>query len=157
MFETEKPDYERHQFGGSAGGPIVPNRLHFFGAFERTDQEEFYTVNTGQSQFYGALEGTFPRPSWRNLYSLRGDWQISNSQNVFGRYLGENEEKACQGCGGINASGRDEDIPRRSVVAGHTWIQRSPRAQRLPFSVCVRGVLRLSRRNGALVANRAVS
>ena len=123
VFETVKPEYSRHQFGGSAGGPIIQNKLHFFGSFERTDQEEFYTVNTGLPQFYGSLEGTFPRPSWRNLYSLRGDWQISNSQNAFGRYLGQNEVKACQGCGGTSASGRDEEIPRRSIVAGHTWIR----------------------------------
>ena len=31
--------------------------------------------------------------------------------------------KACQGCGGTSASGRDEEIPRRSIVAGHTWIR----------------------------------
>jgi hypothetical protein len=123
IFETTKPEYERHQFGGSAGGPIMQNRLHFFGSFERTDQEEFYTVNTLAPQFYSAVEGTFPKTAWRNLYSVRGDWQISNSQNMFGRFLGENEEKGCQGCGGTSASGRDEGIPRRSVVVGHTWIR----------------------------------
>ena len=123
VFEAVKPEYRRHQFGGSAGGPIVRDRVHFFGAFERTDTDEFYTVNTGQPQFYAALEGTFPLPSFRNLYSLRGDWQMSNAQSVFARYLGENEKKACQGCGGTVAQGRDEEIPRRSVVAGHTWIR----------------------------------
>lgn len=123
VFEAEKPEYRRHQFGFSAGGPIVKDRVHFFGAFERTDTEENYTVVTGAPQFYSALEGTFPLPSWRNLYSLRFDWQISNSQSAFARYLQQDEEKACQGCGGISASGRDEGIPRRSVVAGHTWIR----------------------------------
>src|SRR5262245_58208204 len=123
VFEREKPDYRRDQFGGSAGGPILRDRVHFFGAFERTDTEEFYTVNTGQPQFYAALEGTFPLPSYRNLYSLRGDWQMSNTQSAFARYLGEGEKKTCQGCGGVVASGRNEEIPRRSVVAGHTWIR----------------------------------
>jgi hypothetical protein len=123
FFETEKPAYRRHQFGGSAGGPIMRDRIHFFGAFERTDTNEFYTVNTGLPQFYSSLEGTFSLPSYRNLYALRGDWQISNSQSAFARFLGEDEKKGCQGCGGISASGRDEAIPRRSVVAGHTWIR----------------------------------
>lgn len=133
IFETKKPEYRRHQFGASAGGPIVMNRVHFFGAVERTDTEEFYTVNTGQPQFYGALEGTFPLPSFRNLYSGRGDWQISNAQSVFARYLQEDERKACQGCGGISASGRDEEIPRRSVVAGHTWIRGNSRVNDFRF------------------------
>ena len=82
VFEAVKPEYQRNQFGGSAGGPIVRDRVHFFGAFERTDTDEFYTVNTGQPQFYAALEGTFPLPSFRNLYSFRGDWQMSNAQSV---------------------------------------------------------------------------
>ncbi|HYU78722.1 MAG TPA: carboxypeptidase regulatory-like domain-containing protein, partial [Vicinamibacterales bacterium] len=123
IFESTKPDYRRHQFGGSAGGPVRLNRVHFFGAFERTDTEEFYTVRTGQPQFYSALEGTFPLPSFRNLYSARLDWQINNAQSAFARYLHEDEKKACQGCGGTSASGRDEEIPRRSMVAGHTWVR----------------------------------
>src|SRR3972149_791510 len=36
VFETEKPEYRRHQFGVSAGGPILKDRMHFFGAVERT-------------------------------------------------------------------------------------------------------------------------
>ena len=48
---------------------------------------------------------------------------MSNAQSVFARFLGEGEKKACQGCGGTVAQGRDEEIPRRSVVAGHTWIR----------------------------------
>jgi outer membrane receptor protein involved in Fe transport len=123
VFEAAKPEFRRHQFGGSAGGPIVRDKLHFFGAVERTDTREFFTVNTGQPQFYSALEGTFPLPSYRNLYALRGDWQMSNAQSVFARYLGEGEKKACQGCGGTVAQGRDEEIPRRSIVAGHTWLR----------------------------------
>jgi hypothetical protein len=123
VFETVKPDYRRDQFGGSVGGPIVRDKVHFFGSFERTDTEEFYTVRTGQPQFYSKLEGTFPLPSTRNLYSVRGDWRISNSQSAFARFLGEDDKKTCQGCGGISASGRDEEVPRESVVMGHTWVR----------------------------------
>jgi hypothetical protein len=133
VFESEKPEYRRHQFGASAGGPIVQNKVHFFGAVERTDTEEFYTVNTGQPQFYGALEGTFPLPSYRNLYAARGDWQINNAQSAFARYLHQDEKKSCQGCGGTSASGRDEEIPRRAVVAGHTWIRGASRVNDFRF------------------------
>jgi Carboxypeptidase regulatory-like domain len=123
VFEDTRPEFRRHQFGASAGGPLKLNRVHFFGAVERTDTEEFYTVRTGLPQFYSALEGTFGLPSFRNLYSARVDLQISNSQSAFARYLHQDEKKACQGCGGTSASGRDEEIPRRAVVAGHTWIR----------------------------------
>lgn len=33
-----KPDYNRKQYGGDFGGPIIPGVLHFYGAVERTNQ-----------------------------------------------------------------------------------------------------------------------
>lgn len=124
-FETAKPEFQRNQYGASLGGPVRRNRMHFFGAVERTTVDEFFTVRTGQPQFYGALEGTFPRPFTRNMYFARGDWQISNTQNAFARFAREDETMACSGCGGINAAnnGFDQETPRRSYVVGHTWIR----------------------------------
>jgi hypothetical protein len=79
-FETVKPDYRRHQLGGSLGGPIKLNRMHFYGSAERTQIDEFYTVRTGLPQFYSLVEGTFKRPTTRNLYFGRVDWQASNTR-----------------------------------------------------------------------------
>ena len=44
VFETTKPAYRRNQFGGSVGGPIVSDRMHYYAAYERTAIDEFYTV-----------------------------------------------------------------------------------------------------------------
>ena len=123
VFEKVKPEDQRNQFGGSAGGPIAKDKVHFFGSLERTNVDEFYTVNTGQPQFYSAVEGTFPLPSNRTLYSGRVDWQLNNNHSLFGRYLGEKDFTPCNGCGGTTASSNDQDIPRESLVLGHTWIR----------------------------------
>jgi outer membrane receptor protein involved in Fe transport len=123
VFEKEKPEYQRNQFGGSAGGPIVKDKVHYFASLERTNVDEFYTVNTGQPQFYSAVEGTFPLSSNRTLYSGRVDWQMNNNHALFGRFLGETDFTPCNGCGGTTASSNDQDIPRESLVLGHTWIR----------------------------------
>jgi Carboxypeptidase regulatory-like domain len=124
-FETEKPAYRRHQYGGALGGPIRKNRAHFFGSIERTSVDEFFTVRTGLPQFYSSIEGTFPKPFDRNLYFARGDVQISNAQNVFGRFAREDETSICSTCGGTTAAraGFDQETPRRALVVGHTWVR----------------------------------
>ena len=58
---TPKPDYTRHSYGGALGGPIIRDRLHFFAAFEKSSEKATATANTGQPQFYSALEGSFAR------------------------------------------------------------------------------------------------
>jgi hypothetical protein len=125
-FEQAKPNFERHQFGGSVGGPIKTDRTHFFAAVERTQTDEYFTVNTGRPDFYSAVEGTFPQPRDVTLGSLRVDHSLTQAQTMFARYAHEDERSVCAGstCGGRNAAnaGYDMEIPRRAAVAGHTWI-----------------------------------
>jgi hypothetical protein len=125
IFETEKPAYRRNQFGGSAGGPLVRDKVHIFGAVERTKIEEFFTVRTAFPQFYSALEGSFAKPFTRNLYFGRVDGQLTNTQNFFVRYAHEDEKSTCNGCGGTTSAtaGFDQETPRRSFVLGHTWLR----------------------------------
>ena len=42
----EKQAYARQQFGGSLGGPIVADKAHYFGAYERTQQDTKQVVST---------------------------------------------------------------------------------------------------------------
>jgi carboxypeptidase family protein/TonB-dependent receptor-like protein len=47
FFDEGKPaPFTRHQFGGAAGGPIVRNRIFFFGGFERLQEDLGTTVIT---------------------------------------------------------------------------------------------------------------
>jgi hypothetical protein len=119
-----KPDFRRHSMGGALGGPILRDRLHFFAAFERSTEEATATTNTGQPQFYSALEGSFPRQYKRRSWFVRGDLQISPQQNFFVRYVTDMERIVCETCGGQNAGffGADVRSPRDSNLVAHTWV-----------------------------------
>jgi hypothetical protein len=125
---TPIPDFRRDQFGGAFGGPIVANRLHFFASFERTDDQQYFTVNTGQPKYYSSLEGTFKGGSLSNLFLARGDLAISPAQHVFVRGFKQSETFFSQGSGGTTAAfgSSDTAVPGFSYIANHTWVV-SPR------------------------------
>jgi outer membrane receptor protein involved in Fe transport len=117
-----EPDFFRHQFGGSVGGAIVKDKSHIYVAFERTDQEAAFTVNTGG--VFPEFDGAFPREFWRNLFSVRWDQTISDEHNLFARYAQEDELTGCFRCGGIRRqnAGFDNQVPRKALVVGLTSI-----------------------------------
>jgi len=64
-FGVGKQAYQRYQLGGSLGGPIVLNRVHYFGAYERTHQDTKQVVNT--SGGFPAEDGVFDVPFREDL------------------------------------------------------------------------------------------
>ena len=122
--QAAKPDYLRHEFGAAIGGPILKNRLHYFGTFERTREHSFFTVNTGRPDLYKVLEGTFEGGSYTNIGFFRTDYQISNKQSLFYRYVNQHTLFYCSGCGANSMaafSNNDDLIPRDMHAIGHTW------------------------------------
>ena len=119
-----KPDYRRHSAGVAFGGPIIRDRLHFFASFERAKEEERAIVETGQPQFYSALEGSFPRTYMRRAWLARVDYQINQQQSLFWRYVTDLEHIVCEDCGGFNAANVGANVwsPRDSNLVAHTWV-----------------------------------
>ena len=124
QFGDPKPEYRRNSYGFAVGGPVVKDRLHFFFAFERSKEPKTVTVNSGQPQFYSAIEGSFPSAYERRAFFGRSDFQINQRHNVFARYAWDKELTLCENCGGPTAafSGTDTQSPRDSLLVTHTWV-----------------------------------
>jgi carboxypeptidase family protein len=125
---TAKPDFRRHQYGATLGGPIVKDRLQFLVAGDLTETTDFVTVNTGKPQFYSSIEGTASNDQFRRMFFGRADIQLGSTQNAFARWGWERDYIECQSCGGSTAatSGTSVQQRRNSLVSGHTWVL-SPR------------------------------
>ncbi|MBE21085.1 MAG: hypothetical protein CL481_02650 [Acidobacteria bacterium] len=121
-FDTEVPEYARHQFGGNFGGPIITNETHFFGSVERTDETDYFTVNTGG--VHPTEEGTFTRDNFRNMYIIKFDQQWDSGNHTFFRYAREREYRPELNTGGTTAAsaGFGFAVPRDSFVLGHNLI-----------------------------------
>lgn len=120
----DKAPFRRNQFGGDGGGPIVRNKVHFYAAFERTQTSTAYTIYIpgAASQYYSTFQGVHDRPIHDQMLNGRVDYQVSNSQHLFARYSQEWNLITWNGCGGTSmANCYDGQIPRHSLVAGHTW------------------------------------
>ena len=63
---VEKQPYNRMQYGGSFGGPVVRNLAHFFAAVERTQQDKKQVVDTGNTL---PGDGTYDVPFRQNLFT----------------------------------------------------------------------------------------
>ncbi|HET7619971.1 MAG TPA: TonB-dependent receptor [Vicinamibacterales bacterium] len=81
---SEKQDYKRWQYGGSFGGPIVKDKVHYFGAVERTQQDTFQVVST--AGLFPEEDGTFGTPYRETLLTGKVTAQLNPSHYLSVRY-----------------------------------------------------------------------
>ena len=102
-----KPPYDREQFGGSFGGPIKKDKLFFFGAIERIQENRALTFPanalnqatllkqalTGLTTCATCVQvgnaivpsGAVPQTVRDLLYTVKGDYQINAKHSLFVR------------------------------------------------------------------------
>jgi hypothetical protein len=119
--EVEKQDYRRWQYGGSFGGPLARDKAHFFGAFERTQQDTFQVVNT--LGLFPNLDGIYTTPYRENLLTVKGTTQVTATQYLAVRY-GRNTNSQPYGADPLvppSGWGTSENS-FNSINLNHNWV-----------------------------------
>ena len=116
-----KQDYRRNQFGGSFGGPIVQDKMHYFGAIERTQQDTFQVVNT--KGLFPSLDGTFATPYRETLANVKVTSNVTPNQYLSVRY-GRNQNSQPYGASALKpVSGWGQSKNEfNSVNLNHNWV-----------------------------------
>jgi Carboxypeptidase regulatory-like domain/TonB dependent receptor len=118
---ADKQDYRRNQFGGSFGGPIIKDKLHYFGAAERTQQDTKQVVST--SGLFPSLDGTFDTPYRETLLNVKVTSNVNANQYLSVRY-GRNQNSQPYGADAqtpISGWG-DSDNKFNSINLNHNWV-----------------------------------
>ena len=118
---SAKGDYRRYQYGGSFGGPIVADKVHYFGAVERTQQDTFQVVST--RGLFPQEDGTFATPYRETLLNVKVTANMSPSQYLSVRY-GRNDNTQPYGAASNRPPSNwgDSSNEFNSINLNHNWV-----------------------------------
>ena len=116
-----KQDYDRLQFGGSLGGPVVRNQVHYFAAVERTQQETKQAVNT--LGLFPEQDGVFDVPVRQNLFTAKFTASPRADHYLALRYGSDrNSQAAGAGLRATHSSWSTSSNTFNSLNLNHNWV-----------------------------------
>jgi hypothetical protein len=87
VFAERNPPFDEQRLGVTMGGPLVRDRVHLFGAFERDQVDTVRIISLPPNNPFAAREnGVFPAGSNERMAVLRADHRISPVHTAFMRY-----------------------------------------------------------------------
>ncbi|QDH73042.1 carboxypeptidase regulatory-like domain-containing protein [Brevundimonas sp. M20] len=122
----EQPDLEVQQYGFAIGGPIIRDRLHFFGTYERKKEGRANVVDLGdratladETRFADYI-GTFAAPFEEDLYFGKLSWQPSEGHLVDWSVT-YRDESDLRDFGGADAFERANNLQQTTLTSNLRW------------------------------------
>jgi hypothetical protein len=118
---ARKPDTEVNDFNASVGGPVVRDKVHFFGAYEYVDRSlvtggQVITVDPAAAQTLGITlpaDGVIPAHQKVNFLFGKTDYQINTANRLSARYFLFKNSSASNIAGGLTTTDRATDFTDR--------------------------------------------
>jgi hypothetical protein len=128
----EKQAYRRYQYGGSLGGPIVVDRAHIFGAYERTQQDTRQVVDT--LGLFPNEDGVFDVPFREDLFTVKATATATPAHYLAVRYARDgNSQPTGATLRAARSSWATTNNTYHSLNANHNWMTGGARLNEFVF------------------------
>lgn len=119
-FAARKPPLDEYRMGGTVGGPVVKNRLFYFGGIERFSSASSAIV---QSTFASA-NGTFPSTDERTLSLAKVEMFTEPGHTIRIRYNEHRQQSTGASVGGVSTEehGRFSEVRAHDLAGGWSWV-----------------------------------
>ena len=123
--KTDKQAFKRLQYGAAFGGPIIRDRLFFFGTYERNEQDRAFNVRLGirspaNLARFGQYEGPYVSPFREDSYFGKLTFTPNNEQR-FDLSYDRRDETDIQGFGGQTAVSAAENKNNTIQTVNFKW------------------------------------
>lgn len=119
-FTTRKPPLSQYRVGATIGGPIVTDRMFYFGGIERFDSRSSSVVRSA----FPAANGTFASVGIQTLFLGKLDTVATPNQRFRLRLNGQRYDATGASIGGIDTEehGRFSTLSANDLVGSWSWI-----------------------------------
>jgi hypothetical protein len=119
-FATQKPPLAEHRIGGTLGGPLVRDRIFYFGGIERLSNKSSNVVNSS----FASANGTFPSTDEQTLWLEKIEAFANPSHTLRFRHNAMRQRTSGSSIGGTSTEehGRFSEVRSSDLLGGWAWV-----------------------------------
>jgi Carboxypeptidase regulatory-like domain/TonB dependent receptor-like, beta-barrel len=116
-----KAPFSQQRYGAFVGGPLIRDRLHYFGTYEGERQRETSVIT---SALVPVNERETPNPSDGHQAFVKTDQRLNTAQSLSLRYRADKDSANGNSIGGLNSRERGTNTESlvQDIVANHTYV-----------------------------------